>query len=154
MMTNACKDYLNFWRYALNTTEEAKRSEYWFPTLAHIAFFTVLMLTDKENFEIEPGEQFIPTPLNRIYMTFALLTFIPTYTMFQRRLNHLGISKSIAHVIYAFNSLGYMWVLALNKMSQREIEDYVGRKNFMILASLVGVFYTVELTLAARKGRN
>jgi len=47
-----------------------------------------------------------------------------------------------------------MWVFALNKMSQREIEDYVGRKNFMILASLVGVFYTVELTLAARKGRN
>lgn len=151
-MTNVCKDYLNYWRYALNTTEEASRSEYWFPTLAHVAFFSLLMAADKENYDTEPGDQFIPTPINKLYTAFAVLSYIPTYSVFSRRLNHLGMSQSIAKLIYSANALGYIYVYFMNKKTHKEIEAIVGgRNNFAVLASIVAVAYTSELVLALKK---
>ncbi|WP_414052985.1 DUF805 domain-containing protein [Macrococcus animalis] len=150
-MNKALKDYMNYWRYALNTTEEASRSEYWFPTLTHVVAFTILALADIDNLETDSGEQLIDTKTNELYTTLALISLVPSYTLFSRRLNKLGINKNIAKATCAVNTFGYLWVVGMNKASQTELNEKFGSKNFKVLASLLVVAFIAEVALAAKK---
>lgn len=151
IMNKAIKDYMNYWRYVLNTTEEASRSEYWFPTLTHVVAFTILAFADLENLENGPGEQLLDTPVNRLYTNIALISLVPSYTLFSRRLNGLGLNKDIAKAVYAVNTLGYLWIVSMRKASHDELNAQFGSKNFKVLSGLLGLAYITEVTLAAKK---
>ncbi|WP_414050981.1 DUF805 domain-containing protein [Macrococcus animalis] len=150
-MNKALKEYMNYWRYALNTTEEASRSEYWFPTLTHVVAFTILALADIDNLETDSGEQLIDTKTNKLYSTLALITLVPSYSLFSRRLNKLGVNNNIAKAAYSVNALGYLWVVGMSKASQDELNKKFGSKNFKVLAGLLGLAFITEVAVAAKK---
>ncbi|MCE4955990.1 hypothetical protein [Macrococcoides caseolyticum] len=150
-MSDAVKNYLNYWRYALNTNHTANRSEYLFPTLAHLCVFTLLVMADKENFDINPDEHLIATPLNQLYTGLTVLTIIPSYTLFTRRLNKLGRNKHIATASYAVNSLGLLWITQMTRLSQNEMNKRIHSKYFIALFSLLMIAAITEATISMKK---
>ncbi|TRX23614.1 DUF805 domain-containing protein [Flavobacterium franklandianum] len=95
-----------FENYA-NFNGRARRSEYWYFTLANIIVCIIAMIIDKV-----AGLNFEPLPYGWLYLANSLLVIVPGLAVTVRRLHDLGKSGWFFFIIL-IPLIGSIWLLVL-----------------------------------------
>lgn len=102
--------YLKVLKQYLDFSGRARRKEYWFFTLFHIIFYGVCMLLDKI-LGTSAGEGGI----GFLYLTYFLLTLIPSFALSIRRMHDIGKSGWMV-LVSIIPIAGPIWFLVLTCM--------------------------------------
>lgn len=102
--------YLKVLKQYLDFSGRARRKEYWFFTLFHIIFYGVCILLDKI-LGTSAGEGGI----GFLYLTYFLLTLIPSFALSIRRMHDIGKSGWMV-LVSIIPIAGPIWFLVLTCM--------------------------------------
>jgi uncharacterized membrane protein YhaH (DUF805 family) len=104
--------YLKVLKQYLDFSGRARRKEYWFFTLFHIIFYVVCMLLDAIlGTSAGNGDDGI----GFLYLTYFLLTLIPSFALSVRRMHDIGKSGWMV-LVSIIPIAGPIWLLVLTCM--------------------------------------
>lgn len=144
--------YLNFWKKAFSMTGRANRFEYWVPLIVHVMITRLIGMADPQLMSPDPAEVVPFTMTGAILLALSFVLFIPSMTLFARRLQDIDFDGKLTYLFYFFQGLVILSSIAYYFYSVEEVTQMFTPSLYFMLGIMTIIVNIAQLVIALWPG--